>query len=158
SQRGRVARGRAHAHQPALSRSAPHDLGGGAHRRGGRAPPPRGGTRAPPGGGFSRTAPVCPPRPRGASPARRGAARGDLARAGDATLPGELHVGRRDESVSLRILQRPTTPLPLFGCRGTALPEACLRAVARPHRPPRRDSRPRLGRAAWRAVRRVLPR
>ncbi len=138
---GRHAAGRnAAAHPAAVPRSAPHHL---ACRAGGRRQlaAPRGdlacpSRRALPG----RVAGVRHARPGGAAPAAGGQGGDHLAGARHTDLPGQLHAGGGDEPVPVRLRGRSGARLHLRTLLDHALPEAHLRAPARPHRYPRRGA------------------
>ena len=57
-----------------------------------------------------------------------------------ADLPGQLHAGRRHESVSVRLFRRLRALVHVQHDARQPLPEAHLRAAARPHRHPRRGA------------------
>ena len=59
------------------------------------------------------------------------------ARRADGGLPGAVRAGGRDESVSLRVLRRPTAGLHLHAAAGAALRRPAVGSAARPHRPGR---------------------
>ena len=110
-------------------------VGGGRNPRPGRDQP------EPPRRAVSRrVAGVRAAGARGDAAAARGPQRHDLARAGLDHLSRELHARGGDEPVPVRLLRRPDERVLLLRIDGEPLPEAHLRAAARPHRHLRRGA------------------
>ena len=78
--------------------------------------------------------------------------------AGSLTFPSRVHARRRDEPLSVRILWRPETRMPLRSGAGAALSAAHLRAVARSHRSAHRSAGGGISRHRQRTRRRKFSR
>ena len=141
---------------PAVPLPAPHHLPCRAGRRRQLAAPRRNLPGPPRRALPGRAARVRPARAGSAAPADRRQDRHHQPRLGLADLPRQLHAGRRDEPLPVRLLRRPAQTLHLLAQHGHQVSEAHLRPAARPHRYPRPGAAGGIREAERQAHRRSL--